>query len=126
MRVRKTILATCVGGAVLGCGGVRVWTQSAPLSAGTPVPTTAEQFYKNIQVLKGFPADQLMPSMQFITASLGVQCDFCHLENAFEKDDKETKQTARRMMRMMFAITLKSRRRCSRRTTMRPCPRHNM
>jgi hypothetical protein len=42
--------------------------------------------------------------MQFITASLGVQCDFCHLENAFEKDDKETKQTARKMMRMMFAI----------------------
>jgi hypothetical protein len=42
--------------------------------------------------------------MQLITASLGVQCDFCHLENAFEKDDKETKQRARKMMRMMFAI----------------------
>jgi hypothetical protein len=42
--------------------------------------------------------------MQFITASLGVQCDFCHQENAFEKDDKETKQTARKMMRMTFAI----------------------
>ena len=104
MRLRKTILATCVGGAVLGCGAARMWTQSAPPSTGTPVPTTAEQFYKNIQVLKGFPADQLMPSMQFMTASLGVPCDFCHLENAFEKDDKETKQTARRMMRMMFAI----------------------
>jgi hypothetical protein len=42
--------------------------------------------------------------MQFVAASLGVQCDFCHLENAFEKDDKETKQTARKMMGMMFAI----------------------
>src|SRR5216683_3183938 len=30
--------------------------------------------------------------------------DFCHLENAFDKDDKETKQTARKMMRMMFTI----------------------
>src|ERR1019366_3363161 len=37
-------------------------------------------------------------------ASLGVQCDFCHLENTFDKDDKKTKQTARKMMRMMFAI----------------------
>jgi hypothetical protein len=55
-------------------------------------------------VLKGFPSDQLIPAMQFVAASLGVQCDFCHLENAFEKDDKETKQTARKMMRMMFAI----------------------
>jgi photosynthetic reaction center cytochrome c subunit len=72
----------------------------------TPIPPgkTTEQVYKNIQVLKGAPADQLIPTMQFITASLGVQCDFCHLENAFDKDDKETKQTARKMMRMMFAI----------------------
>jgi photosynthetic reaction center cytochrome c subunit len=72
----------------------------------TPIPSgkTTEQVYKNIQVLKGAPADQLIPAMQFITASLGVQCDFCHLENAFDKDDKETKQTARKMMRMMFAI----------------------
>jgi hypothetical protein len=54
-------------------------------------------------VLKGFPSDQLIPAMQFV-ASLGAQCDFCHLEDAFEKDDKQTKQTARKMMRMMFAI----------------------
>src|SRR5215472_5352122 len=65
---------------------------------------TAEQVYKNIQVLKGVHADQVIPAMQFVAASLGVQCDFCHLENAFEKDDKETKQTARKMMRMMLAI----------------------
>lgn len=67
-------------------------------------PKTAEQAFKNIQVLKGVPADQIMPAMQFITASLGVQCDFCHLEKAFDKDDKEAKGTARKMMRMMFAI----------------------
>ena len=73
-------------------------------STTIPSPRTTEQVYKNIQVLKGVPADQLIPAMQFIAASLGVQCDFCHLENAFDKDDKETKQTARKMMRMMFAI----------------------
>ncbi len=42
--------------------------------------------------------------MQFITASLGVECEFCHVEGAFEKDDKKPKQTARKMMEMMFAI----------------------
>jgi hypothetical protein len=42
--------------------------------------------------------------MQFITASLGVECEFCHVHGAFEKDDKKTKQTARKMMEMMFAI----------------------
>jgi photosynthetic reaction center cytochrome c subunit len=67
-------------------------------------PKKAEEQYKNIQVLKGIPADQLVPGMQFITASLGVECQFCHVEGAFEKDDKKTKQTARKMMAMMFAI----------------------
>ncbi len=65
---------------------------------------TTEQVYKNIQVLKAFPAEQLIPAMQFITASLGVDCDFCHVSGAFEKDDKKPKQTARKMMLMMFAI----------------------
>jgi len=65
---------------------------------------TTDQQFKNIQVLKGIPADQLIPAMQFITASLGVECDFCHVQGAFEKDDKKTKQTARKMMEMMFAI----------------------
>ena len=65
---------------------------------------TADQVYKNIEVLKGIPAGQLIPAMQFITASLGVQCSFCHVEGHFEKDDKKPKQVARDMMKMMFAL----------------------
>jgi photosynthetic reaction center cytochrome c subunit len=75
--------------------------QASP--AAHPGPTAAQQF-KNIQVLKDIPADQLFPAMQFITASLGVECGFCHVQGAFEKDDKEEKKTARKMMTMMFAI----------------------
>src|ERR1017187_817100 len=67
-------------------------------------PKKAEEQFKNIQVLKGISAEQVIPSMMFITASLGVQCDFCHVQGAFEKDDKKPKQTARKMMEMMFAI----------------------
>ena len=70
----------------------------------TAGPKKAEEQFKNIQALKGIPADQLIPAMQFITASLGVECEFCHVEGAFEKDDKKPKQTARKMMEMMFAI----------------------
>ena len=65
---------------------------------------TTEEIFKNIQVLKGVPADQLFPAMQFITSSLGVDCAFCHVQGHFEKDDKKPKQTARNMMRMMFAL----------------------
>jgi hypothetical protein len=67
-------------------------------------PKTAAQAFKNIQVLKDVPADQIIPSMQFISSSLGVECDFCHVEHEFDKDDKKTKKTAREMMQMMFAI----------------------
>jgi photosynthetic reaction center cytochrome c subunit len=65
---------------------------------------TAEQKFKNIQVLKGIPAEQLVPSMQFVSASLGVECDFCHVEHAMEKDDKKEKKAARAMITMMMAI----------------------
>ncbi len=75
-----------------------------PVSPGNSSDKKAEEQFKNIQVLKGIPADQLIPTMQFISASLGVECEFCHEPKAFEKDDKKTKQTARKMMEMMFAI----------------------
>ncbi|HET9182476.1 MAG TPA: c-type cytochrome [Candidatus Angelobacter sp.] len=65
---------------------------------------TAGQQFKNIKVLKGIPADELIPSMQFIASSLGVQCEFCHVRGAFEKDDKKPKQTARSMIEMEMAI----------------------
>jgi photosynthetic reaction center cytochrome c subunit len=60
--------------------------------------------FKNLQVLKDVPPDQLIPAMQFISASLGVECEFCHVRDAFDKDDKPSKQTARRMIQMMFAL----------------------
>src|SRR2546423_537024 len=39
-----------------------------------------EDVYKNIQVFKGLPADQLFITMRFIRASLGVACTYCHAE----------------------------------------------
>src|SRR5579864_9035629 len=71
----------------------------------TPDPgKKSSEIYKNVQVLKDVPSDQLVPSMKFISSALGVHCEYCHVENAFDKDDKKTKQTARKMMQMMFAI----------------------
>lgn len=88
------------------CGIVicRAKAQSAVAPATETAPKKTEEQFKNIQVLKGIPADQLIPAMQFITASLGVECEFCHVQGSFEKDDKKPKQTARKMMEMMFAI----------------------
>jgi photosynthetic reaction center cytochrome c subunit len=70
---------------------------------------TAEQEFKNIQAFKGLPASQLLPTMRFIAGALGVDCEYCHVQipgepRAMERDDKETKLTARTMIAMMRAI----------------------
>jgi hypothetical protein len=104
---RLTIVAMVALVAICGFVTRRVKAQGGTMpqaAASAAGPKTAEQQFKNIQTLKGIPADQLIPTMQFITASLGVECDFCHVQGAFEKDDKKLKQTARKMMEMMFAI----------------------
>jgi len=72
-------------------------------AATSPDKTAAEAFH-NVQVLKNIPADELIPAMQFITYSLGVECSYCHVEGAMEKDDKKNKLAARKMMEMMAAI----------------------
>jgi len=83
--------------------------QSAPAQAPAS-PKLAEQQFKNIKVLKGIPAEQVIPAMQFMAASLGVECEYCHIRNdhaqglAFDKDDKKPKVIARKMIEMMFAI----------------------
>jgi photosynthetic reaction center cytochrome c subunit len=79
-------------------------SNAVPQPTNPAIPKTAQQQFKNIQVLKDIPADQLIPAMQFITASLGVECEFCHVHDAFDKDDKKPKQTARKMMEMMLII----------------------
>jgi photosynthetic reaction center cytochrome c subunit len=76
----------------------------SPTSSPNPAQKTAGEAYKNIQVLKDVPAEQLFPAMQFISASLGVGCEHCHVRGAFEKDDKDSKKAARKMMQMMAAI----------------------
>jgi hypothetical protein len=76
-------------------------------SAGT-AQKKSEEVFKNIRLLKGVPSEQLLPSMEFISSSLGVECTFCHVEGHFEKDDKKPKQTARDMMRMMLALNKNS------------------
>lgn len=65
---------------------------------------TAQQKFKNIQIFKTLPATQLDPTMAFISGSLGVRCSYCHVTNSFDKDDKPTKLTARRMIQMVFDL----------------------
>src|SRR5713101_3989183 len=42
--------------------------------AAAQAPRPAEQAFKNIQVLKGVPENEIQPTMWFFSASLGVRC----------------------------------------------------
>jgi hypothetical protein len=114
--MRKPLMALIFVSA-LGCGIVflrsRVAAQSVPqrqtvgqqLVAGQ----TVGQRFKNIQVLtdmKDDPASELYTTMQFISGSLSVSCNYCHVsqQGPFESDAKRTKLIARDMIRMMRAI----------------------
>ena len=73
------------------------------------VATTAfaQREPKNVQVLKELTPGQLIRAMQFISASLGVTCDFCHVRDAngeldAANDAKDEKKTARQMMHLVI------------------------
>ena len=81
-------------------------SSAAELPSLDPLPASskeerAEQKYKNIQLLKGLPSDRLMKVMFAFKSSLGVDCTYCHIKDQFEKDDKPTKQTARKMIQLV-------------------------
>ena len=59
---------------------------------------------KNLQVLKDIPQEQLGLTMQYISASLGVPCTYCHVQGQNDLDDKEPKKIARDMMKMVADV----------------------
>jgi len=82
--------------------------QTAPTAPVVPSEKTVEQVQKNIQVLNGLPQSQLIPVMNYMGASLGVKCTFCHVNKEgkwdFASDEKAEKGTAREMVKMVQGI----------------------
>src|SRR5215469_3276632 len=88
---------------------VAVWLLGDALAAPQPpAPKTAEQVFKNIQVMKGVPVDDFMGSMGIMCAALGFDCSDCHTGAGTEKvdwaADTPKKVRARKMVQMMAAI----------------------
>ncbi len=102
---RRTAARRFSSAILLAAATIAAVAYTTPTARGQAADVkTAEQVYKNIIALKGTPADQLGASMQFIAASLGVECEFCHVQGKFEADDKPAKKTAREMIAMTLGI----------------------
>ena len=74
--------------------------RDAARRGGTPQPPPT-----NLQILpKDIPRPQLIQTMQSISAALGVQCNYCHVQegrggrNDMASDEKATKKAARNML----------------------------
>src|ERR1044072_6540554 len=74
-----------------------------------------EQVRKNIPVLKGLPDSQLFLLMNFVSDSLGVNCDHCHVKGEkypqtgedtwlSERADEKERAAGRDMMRMVLEL----------------------
>src|SRR5438270_3869254 len=82
----------------------------APQPGQTPAAAgqekTVEQVDKNIKVLNGMPASQLIPVMNYFATSMGRRCNFCHVNNNgqwdYPADTKPEKNTAREMIKLVL------------------------
>src|SRR5215203_2419384 len=80
---RATKLALALVAAVLGvssCAGP--WPDSAHAARQEK---TLGQTGKNVKVLTDLPESQTFLVMNFISASLGVRCDYCHVNGGGDK-----------------------------------------
>ena len=75
------------------------WASNA---VAQPATVPMEAVFKNIQILRGVPSQQLLPIMNFMRVSLGVRCDYCHVaeDGKYQLDDRAPKRRAREMILM--------------------------
>src|SRR5579863_6402352 len=64
----------------------------------------AKQKAKGPKNLKILAPENFRVSMDVFTQALGVQCTYCHVQGAFDSDDKPQKNTARMMLTMSREI----------------------
>ena len=90
----------------------------APLEAQAQPPAPAGATRPNLRVLQALPEPQLFILMNLVADSLGVRCDYCHVQAkpdltktpfnvggwVWDSDDKPQKRTAREMMRMVVEL----------------------
>jgi hypothetical protein len=98
---------TLTGTNDMGRGEWEIVFEKQPESAGEPLrkpEVTAAERFKNVQIMKDVPASQFMDAMRSFTIALGADCDFCHTQGDFSKDDKQEKQMARTMIKLARAV----------------------
>jgi Photosynthetic reaction centre cytochrome C subunit len=85
---------------IVFAGVLMFFAGRAPAQPAAEAPKKAGATMKNVRVLTDVPVEQWDDTMWFMTLSLGVTCDHCHMGQAYERDDRKAKETARSMIQM--------------------------
>ena len=104
MKPAAIALAILLSGSILSA-------QPQPAPQNPPAQQGQRQL-KNVQVLKDMSPAEVVRAMQFMSASLGVGCEFCHVfkpggERDFASDDKDEKRTGREMIKLVMETNAK-------------------
>jgi len=97
---------------------IAVIIAAAASSTAAQQPASAGATRPKLRVLQALPESQLFPLMNLVSDSLGVRCDYCHVQVApdlsrtpsnvggwaWDRDDKPQKRTAREMMQMVIDL----------------------
>lgn len=87
--MNRTALVTLVAATALA------WAAGAPAQEGGG--------FQNLQVLpEDISRDELRATMDGFADQLDVKCSFCHVSDDYPNDEKEHKQIARRMLRLVM------------------------
>ena len=98
MQIERIVLA----GALLFLAG------RAPAQPAAENVKTAGDTMKNVRVLTDVPVKQWDDTMWFMSTSLGVTCEHCHVGQTYESEDRKAKQTARSMIQMTRELNAKN------------------
>jgi len=96
----------------------RVLSLVLPAAAAAQQPGSAGEKRPKLEVLQSLPEAQLFSLMNLVATSLGVRCDYCHVQTnpdlsrtpsnvggwVWDRDDKLTKRRAREMMKMVVDL----------------------
>lgn len=82
---------------------LKKWPEALKLS-DEDAKKPAREVYRNVRSMGSAPAGSFAMTMSVFAGALGVSCDYCHVADRWDSDDKPAKRTARVMLRLFDEI----------------------
>jgi hypothetical protein len=95
-RLLLAVFATCT----ISVFAQSLFAQGAP-PPGTPGGGPRPASFKNLKILK---PEEVRAAMGSFVAGTGMKCADCHVQGAFDSDEKPQKVTARKMLEMVRGV----------------------